>query len=102
MRDLRFVSYPGTIVSPAPSSEIREPRYPGVEEYGFLYETPWSPIPKRIAPPKKVPAVEKLKPDPDWTSFWIGLAIGLFIGLPTGRVILGAAAREVERRVARY
>jgi hypothetical protein len=102
-----FVSYPGTIVSPAPSSEIREPRYPHVEEMGFLYEIPWSPIPEKIAPPKKIPAIEKMKSkkmtfSPDWNTFILGLGIGLFIGLPVGRAILGAGARAVERRVARY
>jgi len=104
MRDLRFVSYPGTIVSPAPSSEVREPRYPGVEELGFLYEVPWAPIPQKNAPPQRIPATEKMsrmKFSPDWT-FWLGFGLGLFIGLPTGRAILGAGARAVERRMAVY
>jgi len=96
------LSYPGTIVSPAPSSEVREPRYPNVEEIGFLYELPWEPIPEKIAPPKKIPATEKMKFSPDWTSFWIGLGVGLFIGLPAGRAILGAAGRVIERRIERY
>ncbi len=97
-----FVSYPGTIMSPAPSSELHEPRYPMVEEIGFLYEVPWSSIPEKIAPPKKIPATERMKFSPDWTSFWVGLGIGLFVGLPVGRAILGAGARVVERRAARY
>ncbi len=104
VRDYTFVSYPGTIMSPAPSSELIEPRYPLVEEMGFLYEVPWSPIPEKIAPPRKIPATEKMKFSPDWPSFWIGLGLGLFIGLPVGRAVLGAGlrmgAREVERRVA--
>lgn len=102
VRDYTFVSYPGTIVSPAPSSELHEPRYPMVEEIGFLYEVPWSPIPEKIAPPKKIPAVQKMSPGYDWNSFVIGLGIGLFVGLPVGRAVLGAGARAVERRVARY
>jgi len=102
----RFVQeYPGIVVSPAPASQVKEPRITGVEELGvtgFLYPEVWKPIPASHAPPQNIPAREKLSPGPDWNSFMIGLAVGLFIGLPVGRAILGAGARAVERRVARY
>lgn len=75
---------------------------PLVEEMGYpLYEM-WSPIPKRSAPPRRIPATQKMSPDPDWGSFIIGLAAGLFIGLPVGRAILGAGGRAIERRVSKY
>jgi len=100
----RFVQeYPGIIVSPAPASEIEEPRIKGVEELGvtgFLYPDVWKPIPKTHAPPQPIPAVEKLSPSPGWTSFFIGVGVGLFIGLPLGREILKAGLRLTEREIS--
>jgi hypothetical protein len=101
--------YPGILVSPAPASEVEEPRIKGVEELGvtgFLYPEVWKPIPASHAPPQNIPAAEKFSPDPDWTTFFIGFGVGLFIGLPIGRAILGAGARAAEagirRRIERY
>lgn len=65
-------------VSPRPSSSIIYPTVRGVEEYR-----------KR-----------RYSPSPwDWTSFLIGGAIGLFIGLPVGREILKAGMRLTEREI---
>lgn len=101
----RFVQeYPGIIVSPAPASEIEEPRIKGVEELGitgFLYPQVWTPIPKTHAPPQNIPAAEKFSPGPwDWTSFFVGAGVGLFIGLPIGREILKAGLRLTEREIS--
>jgi len=101
----RFVQeYPGIIVSPAPASEVIEPRIKGVEELritGFLYPQVWEPIRETHAPPQRIPAVEKLSPSPwDWTSFFVGAGVGLFIGLPLGREILKAGLRLTEREIS--
>lgn len=100
----RFVQeYPGILVSPAPASEVHEPTYKDVEELrvmGFMYEEVWRPIPAPLAPPKKLPGVEKFSPDPwDWTSFIVGLGIGIFVGLPIGRAILGYGGYRVEEAI---
>jgi len=96
-------------VSPAPASQVKEPRIAGVEELritGFLYPEVWRPIPASHAPPQNIPAREKFSPDPDWPSFFVGLGLGIFIGLPIGRAIMGAGARAAEeairRRIERY
>ena len=94
--------YPGILISPAPASEIEEPTIKGVQELGatgFLYPQVWQPIPRSHTPPQNIPAAEKFSPSPDWTSFFIGFGVGLFIGLPLGRAILGAGARVAEREI---
>jgi len=62
----------------------------------ILYETyafPETPTPK-------VQRAHKYSPEPwDWTSFAVGGAIGLFIGLPIGREILKAGMRLTEREI---
>jgi len=90
-------------VSPAPASQVKEPRIAGVEELritGFLYPEVWRPIPASHAPPQNIPAREKFSPGPwDWTSFFVGAGVGLFIGLPLGREILKAGMRLTEREI---
>jgi hypothetical protein len=99
----KFVQeYPGILVSPAPASEVEEPRIKGVEEFGvtgFLYPQVWKPIPESHAPPQNIPAWERFSPSPGWTTFFIGVGVGLFIGLPLGREILKAGLRLTEREI---